>query len=71
LGLSFVVDVGKAAMWWNSGTNAGRAALCWKLDFDVETDSVVALEPRKAMKKPFYYNRKSVKIFFFLYAFCF
>lgn len=24
-------------MCWNSGTNAGKAALCWKLDFDVET----------------------------------
>jgi len=24
-------------MCWNSDTNPGRAALCWKLDFDVET----------------------------------
>jgi hypothetical protein len=37
LGLSFVVDVGKAVMWWNYNTNVGRAALCCKLDFDVET----------------------------------
>jgi hypothetical protein len=37
LGLSFVVDIGKAVMWWNSETKVGRAALCWELGFDVET----------------------------------
>lgn len=35
--MSIVVDVGKAVIFWNSDTNAGRAALCWKLNFDVET----------------------------------
>jgi hypothetical protein len=33
LGLSFVVDVGKSVLWWNSDTNVGRAALCWKFRF--------------------------------------
>lgn len=69
LGLSFVVDVGKAVMWWNSETNVGRVALCWKLDFVVET--IVKLRHRFSCRSRTENSRKSVKVFFFLDAFCF
>jgi hypothetical protein len=37
LGLSFVIDTGKALKWWNFRKKVGMVAHWWKLYFDIGT----------------------------------